>query len=277
MPLTRKQLDRIAEWLAAARVVNDMSWGLVDTTVLRVRSPGGDFVVKAAGPGNHHLRREVIAHHDFTGPWLLEGRVGRLLHADLTINLIVLEYLPGTLVDDGDAATDPEVHRQAGQLLAALHRQAGRLDDRYEQDMDARALRWLDGEHRIGQRIQDEARAVIAAQVSSPAELVPTHGDWQPRNWLLEDGRVLVIDLGRADSRPALTDLVRLSQQQWLNHPDLETAFLQGYGKDPREVEPWRRELLRQAIGTACWAYEVGDEQFEEHGHHMLERVLASY
>ncbi|MGW6199374.1 phosphotransferase family protein [Kribbella sp. NPDC055110] len=31
-----------------------------------------------------------------------------------------------------------------------------------------------------------------------PATLVPTHGDWQPRNWLVDNGTVRVIDFGRA-------------------------------------------------------------------------------
>ncbi len=61
----------------------------------------------------------------------------------------------------------------------------------------------------------------------------PHIGDWQPRNWLVDGCRVLVIDLGRADWRPALTDLARLSRQQWNGRSDLEAAFLAGYGADP--------------------------------------------
>jgi len=275
VPLTPLQQQRLAGWLPGAHIVDDLSWGLIDTCVLHLRTEEGDVIVKAAGPDNHHLARAINGHEQFTTPWLAEHRVGRLLHADRRLNVIVLEYLPGDLADTTPAATDPDVHRQAGALLAALHGQASRSDDRYEAAMDARSIRWLDGEHRIEPRTEAPLREVIAGHDRPPAVLVPTHGDWQPRNWLVEDGRVLVIDLGRADWRPAVTDFARLSRQQWEGRPDLEAAFLDGYGGDPREAGAWRRALLREAVGTACWAHSVGDEPLEQQGYRMVEQALA--
>lgn len=275
MPLTSEQQRRVDDWLPGARVVDDLSWGLVDTCVLRLRGDEGDVVVKAAGPDDHHIAREIAGHEAFTAPWVAEHRVGRLLHADRALGVIVLEYLPGVLADGTPAETDPDVHRQAGALLAALHGQGSRTDARYEAERDDRALRWLDGTHRIDARTAARLREVIAGHDHPPAVLVPTHGDWQPRNWLVDDGRVLVIDLGRADWRPAVTDFARLSRQQWEGRPDLEAAFLDGYGDDPREAGAWRRALLREAVGTACWAHLVGDEPFEQQGHRMLQQALA--
>jgi Ser/Thr protein kinase RdoA (MazF antagonist) len=104
--------------------------------------------------------------------------------------------------------------------------------------------------------------------------LVPTHGDWQPRNWLWDDGVVRVIDLGRADLRPAASDLVRLAAQQWRGRPELEEAFLEGYGGDPREPGAWHRLRVAEAVGTAVWAHGVGDEAFEQQGHRMIADVL---
>jgi len=52
--------------------------------------------------------------------------------------------------------------------------------------------------------------------------------------------------------------------------PDLEQAFIDGYGTDPREPAAWRRTRLREAVGTACWAYQVGDPDFEAQGHRMI-------
>lgn len=275
MPLTPEQQQQIDQWLPGARVVDDLSWGLIDTTVLHLRWAGGEVIVKAAGPDNHHLSREITGHLEFTAPWLSEGRVGRLLRHNRDLKILVLDYLPGVLADGTSAAIDPETHRQAGALLAALHRQASRIDDQYETQMDARALRWLDGDHRIAPPTEARLRKVIASHDRPPAQLVPTHGDWQPRNWLVDGGRVLVIDLGRAGWRPPLTDLARLSRQQWDGRTDLEAAFLAGYGADPREPSAWRRTLLREAMGTACWAYQVGDEPFERQGHRMLQQSLA--
>ena len=143
--------------------------------------------------------------------------------------------------------------------------------------MDARTIRWLDAEHRIDADTERELRRVITDHDHPPAVFVPTHGDWQPRNWLLDDeGQVHVIDLGRAALRPALTDLARLARQEWEGRPALEAAFLVGYGTDPREPGAWQRTLLREAIGTAVWAYQVGDERFEHQGHRMIRQALAT-
>ena len=104
---------------------------------------------------------------------------------------------------------------------------------------------------------------------------MPTHGDWQPRNWLHHDGTVSVIDFGRADLRPAYTDLARLDAQDFRRDPALERAFLDGYGADPREPASWHRQRVREAVGTAVWARLVGDEEFEAQGHRMIAEALS--
>jgi hypothetical protein len=86
---------------------------------------------------------------------------------------------------------------------------------------------------------------------------------------------VAVIDLGRADLRPAMTDFGRLAAQQFRTDPALESAFLDGYGGDPREPAAWQRNRFREAIATAVWAYQVGDEPFEQQGHRMIVEALA--
>jgi Ser/Thr protein kinase RdoA (MazF antagonist) len=68
---------------------------------------------------------------------------------------------------------------------------------------------------------------------------VPTHGDWQPRNWVVREGLVSAIDFGRAALRTAASDLVRLAAQPFVGRPDREAAFFEGYGTDPREPEVW--------------------------------------
>ncbi|MFC8523417.1 phosphotransferase family protein [Pseudarthrobacter sp. NPDC057230] len=108
-------------------------------------------------------------------------------------------------------------------------------------------------------------------------DVVPTHGDWQPRNWLSDQGAVKAIDFGRFDFRPAVTDFCRLTVQQWQQAPSLEAAFLRGYGEDPRSQSVWRMNLLREAVGTAVWARFVGDEAFESQGHRMLHQALQNF
>jgi Ser/Thr protein kinase RdoA (MazF antagonist) len=87
---------------------------------------------------------------------------------------------------------------------------------------------------------------------------------------------VSVIDFGRAAMRPALTDFARLAVQDFRREPKLETAFLGGYGSDPRETDAWHRNRVREAIGTAAWACQVGDEPFEAQGHRMIAETLSA-
>jgi thiamine kinase-like enzyme len=121
--------------------------------------------------------------------------------------------VPGELVQGTQAERDPDIHRQAGTLLARLHAQLHIHDAGYEERARNKSLAWLDRPHRIATDVEDRLRAVLAGWPTPPAVLVPTHGDWQPRNWLVHHGRVSVIDFGRADLRPAMTDLARLATQ----------------------------------------------------------------
>lgn len=104
--------------------------------------------------------------------------------------------------------------------------------------------------------------------------MVPTHGDWHPRNWLIDDGHILAIDFGRAGLRPVEEDFVRLGRQDFLRNPTFEDAFLQGYGRDPRDPDRWRQTNVAEAVGTAVWAHEVRDFAFEAVGHAHLARLF---
>lgn len=276
--LSQHQHDLVLGWLGEPELVSEHGWGLVDTVVLRVRAGGRDLTVKAAGPGNHHVGRELDAHERWTGPLLDGERAPLLVHADRGANVLVATWLPGELAQDGPAQHDPEVHRQAGALLALLHQQDSRLDDGWEAAQRTRVLTWLGREHRIPEEQEARMRELVAGWPDEPAVVVPTHGDYQARNWLWDDGTVRVIDFGRAAWRPAATDLGRLATREWLERPELEAAFLEGYGEDPRETDAaaWSRMQVAEAVGTAVWAYQVGDEPFEAQGLRMLTDSLTA-
>lgn len=161
------------------------------------------------------------------------------------------------------------------ELLARFHGQLAIEDDEFESRTKERALAWLDTPHRIGASVEERLRQAIEAWPTPATTVVPTHGDWQPRNWLVQNGIVSVIDFGRAGLRPALTDFVRLAAQQFRSNPELEAAFLDGYGSDPRDPDAWQRDRIRQAIGTTVWAYQIGVEAFEQQGHRMIAEALA--
>ncbi|MEU4389976.1 phosphotransferase [Kribbella sp. NPDC023855] len=265
----------MSEWLPGAEVVKDHSWGLVGTTVLELLHDGNRYVVKAGDDGDGHIARELEAHHAWVKPWTTLSRAPELVHGDEAAKLIVTRYLPGELVVGTRHEQEPDIYRQAGVLLAQLHGQLA-IDDDFEPAENQKALYWLDQPHQIPPVIADHLRTTIKSWPTSPSVLVPTHGDWQPRNWLIHRGTVSVIDFGRAALRPAYTDFGRLAVQQFRANPALETAFLDGYGTDPRDPATWHRHRIRDAIGTACWAHRVRAKDFEQQGLRMLTEALDS-
>ncbi|NUL49104.1 phosphotransferase [Cellulosimicrobium funkei] len=130
--------------------------------------------------------------------------------------------------------------------------------------------------HRIETAMVHRVRRILTAYRPRPVAVVPTHGDYQPRNWLMDEGTVRVIDFGRFAWRPVHTDWCRLAAQQWQGRPDLEEAFIAGYGSAP-EPELWRIEMVRQAVSTSVWAYQEGLAAFEAQGHRVLARALDAY
>ncbi|QTV79529.1 phosphotransferase family protein [Microbacterium sp. NIBRBAC000506063] len=163
----------------------------------------------------------------------------------------------------------------SGELLRLFHSQASRAGGREAEERITRRTReWLDAEHRIAGDVEARLREALDALDPGDPPLVPTHGDWQPRNWLVDGDEVRVIDFGRFAFRAAATDLAWLAAQEWRESPVCEEAFLDGYGGDPRHPEHWLLVRLREAIGTAVWAFQVGDANFEAQGHRMIAEIL---
>lgn len=274
--LDRRQRKLLEGWLPDAHVAKNHSWGLVGTTVLEVMSDGERYIVKAGDADDHHVARELRAHRNWLEPWSARGRAPQLVRADADAKLLLTRYLPGDLVEGHTCESFPDTYYQAGELLVQMHEQFAIEDETFEAREKAKALAWLDKGHRIPSDLESRLRAEVESWPTPAVTLVPTHGDWHPRNWLVHDGIVNAIDFGRADLRPPLTDFARLAARQFRAEPALEEAFLEGYGGDPRTNAAWRRNQVRDAISTAVWAYLVGDEPFEEQGHRMIVEALAN-
>lgn len=273
--LSPRQRDLLEQWLPGAEVTTDHSWGLVGTIVLELSQAGRRYIVKAGDAKDRHLRAEIRAHRDWLMPWRSIGRAPRLVHAEENAKILVTDFLPGQLVYGTRYERSPEIYRQAGELLAQLHGQFVVEDDGFEARAKEATLAFLDKPHRIAPDATEHLRRLVKSWPTPPSIVVPTHGDWQPRNWLVHRGTVSAIDFGRAELRPALTDFFPLATQQFTNEPATETAFLKGYGHDPREPAAWQRNRIRAAIGTTVWAFQVGHRPLEQHGHQMIAEVLA--
>ena len=255
-------------------VLVDHSWGETSTKVLEAVADGQHCIIKSFGPKNHHFERELLAHREFLAPLLERETAPKLIHVDVDESVLVTAWLPGTLVEKGDAELEPEAYRQAGQLLASLHNQSAKYSSDYVEKVLEKLQRTLAAEHRIESSLLRRVEKAISSIESVCVELVPCHGDFQPRNWLTNSGEVALIDYGRAAWRIRQTDLVRLSAQQFRGHPELEDAFYSGYGSDPRGDELWGLAYLEEAVGTAVYAHRIGAEDFEAQGHQMIATAL---
>lgn len=130
--LTQTQRHIVHQWLPHATLVADLSWERLGTAVLQLHTSHGDRILKAGGPTNHHIDREIYAHQHFTAPWLVQNRSARMLRHDLDAKILLLDYLPGTLIEGTPSAADPVIYRQTGAMLAEFHGQANRFDPDYE-------------------------------------------------------------------------------------------------------------------------------------------------
>lgn len=274
--LTPQQHTLLDQWLPGHEVTADHSWPHGLTAVLELTHHGQRYIAKAGNLTDTHIAREVHAHRNWLTPWTSRARAPLLISADVGARLLLARFQPGVLVQGTVHADLEDTYRQAGELLALLHDQHARNDSQYVQRQKDKALAWLGRAHRIDSSTTARLHNEIESWQAQSAIVVPTHGDWQPRNWLIDRDRVSVIDFGRAELRPAYTDFARLDAQQFRGALHLEQAFLDGYGADPRQEPQWRYARIAEAIGTACWAYHVGDEAFEQQGHRMIAAALGT-
>jgi len=203
------------------------------TVVLRATTKSGEVIVKRhRGPERH--RQELHAYQHWTPA--LHGRAPRLLAASEDPPAIVITALPGSpLATAGlTAAQEVEAHGQAGELLRVLHHSGpAQIEPDITTWLAERGEPWLTLAVDI---LPAARRAEIRAHLRELAQLgpilaVPCHLDYTPRNLLATDtGQVAVIDFEHARYDLAARDLVRLATRTWPARPDLEEAFLQGYG-----------------------------------------------
>jgi len=136
--LRAKQQAAVDTWFPGATLVADHSWGVVERSVLQLRHGGRDVVVKAGGPDDEHMDREIWAHREVVTPLVERSLPSRMLRADPRLRLLATTFLPGRLVEGAPAGYQPDLYRQAGRALALLHAQGSRPGDDYEARSDAK-------------------------------------------------------------------------------------------------------------------------------------------
>lgn len=249
-PAQRAFLDRPGPW----RPLRDLGWNITDQSVLLI-DQDGPKTVKCGGPTNRHLPREIDAH---LGPLRGFDATPALVAANRECNILVLEYVPGTLAEE--ATPSARLAGEAGSLLARLH---DLVPPGSDATLDAKltraALRWLNKPTGLDPGLVRRAQAILEDHEPRPLAVTFCHGDYSPRNWLISDS-LLVIDFGRSGLRPASYDLLQLLIHPWW--PEIAGEFLAGYGSELDLGEDLRIQRIREAITIAAWAHKAGQRDF---------------
>ncbi len=239
----------------------------------------------------HHRDRErydaeLMAYRTWVAA--LKGRAPRLRSFDDSLQVMILSALPGQpaswpAAEPGDPSTERirerVIQREAGAILRRLHDAQlaipwpGFAADKLAQFDDLRpAVAGL-----LTRRQLDAAGAEVARlnNIPAPAQ-VPCHHDYTPRNWLVRGGTVYVFDFEWSGPDAWVADLARLHLGIWPARPDLQAAFLQGYG---RRLDPVDHMALHGcAVLTGVWllskAHETGQPSFEEASRKALLRLI---
>jgi Ser/Thr protein kinase RdoA (MazF antagonist) len=266
--------------LGPVTVAAELSWPGSANRVVELRDAGDKrWIAKTVEPGLY--QRELYAMRHWAPA--LGGAAPILRAADDKLRLLIMNRLPGRLVEGSAAEFDPAVHEQAGALIRQLHdAEPPAADTEVAAATAARLEDWIArGRHLLGldeaQFARDQVRPLATA---GPMQVVPAHMDNQPRNWMIsDDGSVSIIDFGRCKRDVWIRDMQRLYFQQWLARPDLRDAFYAGYGRSPGEADLvlLRCYLVYGALTTVVWAHEHDDPGFEAHGRRMLAKLRAGH
>lgn len=263
-------------------VVADRSWELGLAVVLEVISSGRTAVVK----GHAEARRFRIEAAAYEGVVpAISDRAPALWWVDEPGRVIATTRLPG--VPPADWATTPAaeraIHRDAGTVLRRLHsaQPAVGLPGWAEAKIEG-FERWVaeapDGVLDAGDVSFARSQVSMLEQCEPPVG-VTCHGDWQPRNWLVdEDGTVRTFDFERVRTEWWCHDLQRMWWGEWLDRPDLAEAHFEGYDRAPTDDEMAMLMATSAAthITQIVWATKHGDADFAEAGRRHLRALRSS-
>jgi hypothetical protein len=256
------------------------------SSVLRLRDQNGlIWFLKRHGDCARY-RAELTAYRSWVAA--LRDAAPRLRAADDALQAVILSAARGEAAPwpasevsgpVADRSAERDVQREAGKVLRLLHdAQPARPWPDFAADKVAQfdCLKPF-AAALLSPSELDRAGAEVAALADIPAPArVPCHHDYTPRNWLVQNGALRVIDFEWSGLDARVADFARLHLGIWANRPDLQEAFFDGYGQ---ELSLTDHETLRGcAVLTAVWllvkAHESRQPSFEEASRISLLRIL---
>jgi hypothetical protein len=223
-------------------------------------------------------------------PGLDPGTAPLLLAADPHQQALLLSLVPGRVVKSLclTPAEQRMLHRQAGSWLGRFHGGPGELSAQDHADAAAEVARASAGgeEHlrRATGLLGPQEQRTVRWHAAALGRLGPLpsafiHGAFQERNWLLDIAPAArgfgAVDLDRARPHAAVADLVHLAGGSWVNRPDLQEAFCEGYGRALTAEEEWalRGLCALDAASAIAWGVPNGDGEIVERGRATLARL----
>ncbi|MEU3189056.1 phosphotransferase [Streptomyces sp. NPDC006992] len=264
-------VGRIARW-------TDTSWAREGSRVWRAHgATGGTWYVKVHLNDRFHDRevsalRTWVPHLGVAAP--------KLVAADTQLLALIVTAVPGRPLH-GTALSPKEQRRlfhRIGALASAIHGSApaqpavpdqGPALEKLERHLHQARPHLASGDEEFLRTLTRRAQSLPGL------DQVPTHGDFQLRNLLLDgDGSLAVIDFERSEPGPAIRDIVRLCDT-WAGRPDLYDAFFAGYGRKltPAEEERLAVESALDALSGIQYGAAHGDPAVLERGRHTLARL----
>jgi Phosphotransferase enzyme family len=272
--------------LGACELQADCSWGHRLSSVLRIRDASGAIWYLKHHADQARYRAEVAAYREWVPA--LQDAAPRLRAFDDSLQAVILSAAPGdpapwpataTSGPGTDRRAERDLHRGAGNVLRRLHDARPALP---WPDFAAVKIRQFDrlrpAAAPLLRRCElDRAGEEVAALDGMPAPVrVPCHHDYTPRNWLVHDGAVRVIDFEWSGPDARVADFARLHLGIWDARPDLREAFLAGYGQDLSSAD--RRILHGCAVLTGVWllikAHNTRQPSFEDASRAALLRII---
>ena len=252
--------------------------GKARQTVLEILDAGGErWFVKQAHL-HRHWASEARAYRNWTPD--LPGRTPILRAANERFSALLLSAVPGHHPDQFDGAA----HREAGRVLRMLHesrpaRSGGQpADERVSRRLEAMLARTPD--LFTEQEVQFARLRVKEMGCLSPGRRVPCHGDYKPRNWVVDPtGPLRVIDFGESRWHLPAFDLTRLYLGVWWSRPDLARAFLKGYGRalSEDEEEFIRLHLVLNAMVATWYGHTRGSAEMKSFGKTRLRQLVEGH
>ncbi len=278
--------DYASQILGSCELVEDSSWRHHRSAVLRLRDSSGTEWFLKCHRDRERYDTELRAYRTWAAA--LKGRAPRLHAFDESLQVMILSAVPGQPASwpapqqgRSDTARTEEraIQRAAGEILRRLHDAQPAIPWPH---FAADKIELFDGLRPavtalLTRRQLDAARAEIAKLANTPAPVqVPCHHDYTPRNWLVHGGAVYVIDFEWSGPDAWVADLARLHLGIWPTRPDLQEAFLRGYGRHLGASD--RAALHGCAVLTGAWlvskAHETGQASFEEASRKALLRLI---